>query len=131
MGFILSPPWGWDKTHFYYKVWPKLFVVLCWRSLLRVSFFVLIFSVTFFSFFFVYFLLFHFFLFKFRTIFFEILKKKHGQIPGVNTIQGVLIKKIVKFPLMVLFSTLEFPPTRSVTQFCRVCRGESLFSRST
>ena len=41
-------------------------------------------------------------------------------------------EKLVKFPLMVLLvSTVEFPPTRCVTQFCRICRDESLFSRST
>ena len=26
-------------VHYYYKAWPKLFVVVCWWSLLRVSFF--------------------------------------------------------------------------------------------
>ena len=40
-------------------------------------------------------------------------------------------EKLVKFPSMVLVSTLEFPPTKWVTQFCRIYRDESLFSRST
>ena len=62
----------------------------------------------------------------------EILKKEHAQIPWINIIQGVFMKNSSIFPLMVLLvSTVEFPPTRCVTQFCRICRDESLFSRST
>ena len=50
------------------------------------------------------------------------------------------IKKEVEFPGMFMknswnfhgfrFLTLEIPSTRGDTQFSRICRGESLFSKS-
>ena len=62
-----------------------------------------------------------------------ILKKEHMEIPGVNSkeveFQGVFMKNSWNFHGS-WFLTLEFPATRAVTQFCRICRDESLFSKS-
>ena len=61
-----------------------------------------------------------------------VLKKKHVEISGVN-LKGSGIYKGVQEKIMLNFRgswflTLEFP--KGVTQqFCRISRGESLFSR--
>ena len=69
----LNRGWGWDKIH--YRLLPKLFVVVCWRSLrvnfLSPYFFCLFFFFFFFSFLLLLFFLFFLFHFLFRIIFIQ------------------------------------------------------------
>ena len=55
--------------------------------------------------------------------------KEHAEIPGVNLKNGISRadqEKIMWKFHRYWFLTLKFP--RGVTQFCRISRGESLFS---
>ena len=55
--------------------------------------------------------------------FLRILKKEHVEIPGV------IMKNLWNF-YWSWFLTLESSAAKGITQFCRIRRGESLFSKS-
>ena len=60
-----------------------------------------------------------------------VLKKEHAEIPGPSKKEvhfpGMIKKQLCRFFIDLGFLVLEF--LKGVAQFCRISRGESLFSK--